>query len=111
MEISNLPTENSSDIMAANLDQTLPWHCSSWAKQSMAKLRRLYANSTFAVDNETPFKLMVLSLLPISGPVSHCYTHSKFQRGLQEASAIEKLVLDQVRALDSPPPTQFVQSL
>jgi hypothetical protein len=106
MEISNLLTVNSSDIMAANLDQTLPWHDSPWAKQSMAKLRRLYANSAFAVDDETPFELMILSLRQISVPVFHSPTHSEFQRGLQEASAIEQFLLDQARALDSPPPTR-----
>jgi hypothetical protein len=107
MEISNLLlTENSSDIMAANLDQTLPWHDSPWAKQSMAKLRRLYENSTFAVDDETPFELMILPLRQISVPAFHSPIHSEFQRGLQAASALEKFLLDQARALDSPPPNR-----
>jgi hypothetical protein len=60
--------------MAANLDQTVPWHESPWAKQSMAKLRRLYANSTFAIDNESPFELMILSLRHVSVPVLHLHT-------------------------------------
>ena len=94
--------ENSSDITAA--EQTVPWHDSPWAKQSMAKLRRLYANSTFAVDIDSPFELMILSLRQISVPVLHSLTRSKFQRGLQEASAIEKFLLDQASTLDSPPP-------
>jgi hypothetical protein len=73
MEVLNLLT---SDIMAANLDQTLPWHDLPRVKRSMAKLQGLYANSTFAVGDETPFELMILSLRQISMPVFHSPTHS-----------------------------------
>jgi len=96
MEISNLLTENMSDLMAANSDdpaqQTVPWSDSPWALRIMASLRALHAKSPFATNLQSSFDLLTLPLRQITLPVTHNPTDDDFQRGYIKAKALQEFL-------------------